>query len=111
MGNFSHLAAGAKVIVYGDENLGAGLVSPIIPYRYRDKMVGGQVAIGDFVSVLTNAVVAPGVRLREGCVLAANSFAKADIPPWEVWGGSPARFLKRREKGNMIDFARELGYE
>jgi acetyltransferase-like isoleucine patch superfamily enzyme len=110
MGNFSHLAAGARVIVYGDENLGAGLVSPVIPDKYRDKMVGGSVVLEDFVSVLTNAVVAPGVRLREGCVLAANSFARVDIPPWEVWGGSPARFLKRREKGNMVAFAKKLGY-
>lgn len=110
MGNFSHLSAGARVIVYGDENLGAGLVSPIIPEAYRDKMVGGEVTIGDFASVLTNAIVSPGVCLGEGSVLAAGGFAKVNIPPWEVWGGLPARFLKRREQGEMINFARELGY-
>jgi galactoside O-acetyltransferase len=110
MGNFSHLAAGVRVIVYGDENLGAGLVSPVIPVAYRDNMVGGQVIIGDFASILTNAVVAPGVSIGEGGVLAAGGFAKENIPPWEVWGGLPARFLKRRERGRMIDFSGELGY-
>ena len=111
MGNFSHLAAGAKLIVYGDENLGEGLVSPIVPAKWRDKMVGGEIIVGDFVSVLTNAVVAPGVTLGEGCVLAANSLAKQDIPAWEVWGGTPARFLKERRRDKMIQYAKELGYE
>jgi acetyltransferase-like isoleucine patch superfamily enzyme len=110
MGNFSHLAAGAKVIVYGDENLGEGLVSPVIPDRYRDRMVGGRVVIGDFASVLTNAIIAPGVWLGEGSVLAAGGFARVNIPPWEVWGGTPARFLKFRERGKMIELAGELGY-
>ena len=111
MGNFSHLAAGVKLIVYGDENLGEGLVSPVVPAKWRDKMVGGKIVIGDFVSVLTGAVVAPGVALGEGCLLAANSFAKKDIPAWEIWGGTPARFLKERRRDKMIQYAKELGYD
>jgi galactoside O-acetyltransferase len=110
MGNFSHLAAGARLVVLGDENLGAGLVSPVIPKIYRDRIVGGYIFVMDFVSILTNAVVSPGVTMGIGSVLAANSFAKQDIPEWEVWGGSPARFLKKRDKGVMLEFARELGY-
>lgn len=111
MGNFSHLAAGAKLIVYGDENLGEGLVSPVIPSQYRDEMIGGTIVIGDFVSVLTNSVVAPGLTLGQGCVLAANSFANKNIPEWEIWGGSPARFIKRRRNDKMIAYAKELGYD
>ena len=110
MGNFSHLSAGVRVIVYGDENLGAGLVSPLIPEAYRDRMVGGVVTIGNFASILTNAIISPGVSIGEGSVLAAGGFAKVNVPPWEVWGGLPARFLKRREKGNMVAFAKKLGY-
>lgn len=111
MGDFSHLAAGARLIVFGDENLGAGLVSPVIPMQYRDRMVGGNITIGNFVSVLTNAIVAPGVILGDGCLLAAGGFAKHDIPEWEIWGGVPAKFIKRRDKGRMIEYARKLGYD
>jgi len=108
MGNFSHLSAGARLIVMGDENLGSGLVSPVIPGFYRDKLVGGRIVIEDFVSVLTNAIVAPGVTLGEGCLLAAGGFAKTDIPPWEIWGGVPAKFLKTRSQGNMLKYAKML---
>jgi acetyltransferase-like isoleucine patch superfamily enzyme len=37
-----------------------------------------------------------GVVIGRGSVLAANSVVSASIPPYEVWGGVPARFIKRR---------------
>ena len=111
MGDFSHLAAGAKLIVYGDENLGEGLVSPVVPAQYRDKMVGGKIIVGAFVSVLTNAVISPGVTIGEGALVAANSFVRSDIPAWEIWGGTPAYFIKKRKRDIMVQQARELGYE
>ena len=110
MGNFSHLAAHASLIVYGDENLGDGLVSPVVPAEFRDSMVGGKITIGDFVTVATGAIVAPGITLEDGCLLAANSFAMQDIPEWEIWAGNPARFIRTRRKDIMIKNARALGY-
>jgi galactoside O-acetyltransferase len=108
MGDFSHLAAGARLIVYGDENLGEGLVSPVVPAKYRDKMVGGKIIVGNFATIGTNAVISPGVTIGEGAVVAANSFVRHDIPPWQVWGGTPARFLKKRDSETMIQYANEL---
>lgn len=110
MGDFSHLAAGSRLVVFGDENLGAGLVSPVIPDKYRDKLVGGKITIGNFVTIGTNAVLSPGVTIGDGATVAANSFVKNDIPPWEVWGGTPARFLKKKNGENMIKYANELGF-
>lgn len=111
MGNFSHLAAGARLIAYGDGNKGGGLVSPLIPDQYRDELVGGQIIIGDFVSVLTNAIISPGITLGQGSILAANSFANKDIPAWQIWAGSPAKFLKWRRSDKMLDYAQKLGYK
>ena len=70
MGDFSHLATGAKLISFGDENLGGGLVSPLIPPQYRDNLVGGKIIIGNFVSILTNAVISPGIQIGKGAVVA-----------------------------------------
>lgn len=110
MGNFSHLAAGVRIICATDEHLGEGLVSPVIPEKYRDKIISIPVVIGAFATVGTNSVIMPGVIMGEGAVLAANSFIKKDIPSWEIWGGSPAKFIKKRPIGNMKSFAKELGY-
>lgn len=115
MGNFSHLAAGARLIVYGDENMGAGLVSPVIPEQYRDRLYGGLIELGDFATISTNAVLSPNVKIPEGVVIGANSFVTEKVSkqmfPWEVWAGSPARFIKNRPSEIMKQYARELGYD
>jgi acetyltransferase-like isoleucine patch superfamily enzyme len=43
MGDFATLAAGVRLIVLGDEHLGAGLVGPVIPDPYKDRLVGGKI--------------------------------------------------------------------
>ena len=35
----------------------------------------------------------PGVTIGEGSLIAAGSVVTKSIPPNEVWGGNPARFL------------------
>lgn len=113
MGNFCNLAAGVRIIVYGDKNLGAGLVSPLIPTEFRDELYGGNIQLGDFVSILTNAVILPNVNIPEGAVIGANSLVteKCKIQPWEIWVGTPARLLGIRPREAMIAGARGLGYE
>jgi galactoside O-acetyltransferase len=43
LGDFSTIAAGARLIVLGDEHLGVGLVGPMIPAPYKDKLVVGTI--------------------------------------------------------------------
>lgn len=105
LGDFSSIAAGARLIVLGDEHLGEGLVGPMIPTPYKDKLVGGEIRINKFAAVGTNAVVMPGITMREGSVLGAGSLLNRDTEPWTIYVGSPARAIKIRKKEKMIDFA------
>jgi acetyltransferase-like isoleucine patch superfamily enzyme len=59
----------------------------------------GVIVLDDFAVVLVGAVVLPNVTISQGAVVGAGSFVKAGtfIPPWEIWGGNPARFLMKRE--------------
>ena len=38
----------------------------------------------------------PGVKIGDGAIVAACSVVVKDIPPYTVFGGNPARFIKRR---------------
>jgi len=40
-------------------------------------------------------VVMPGIEIGENAVVGANSFVNRNIPPGEVWVGSPVRFYKK----------------
>jgi galactoside O-acetyltransferase len=106
--DFCTIAAGCRLIGATDEYLGAGLISPLIPPRYRDTVVTKTIYLKRFSALASNVVVMPGVTLGEGAVVGANSYVNHDIPEWEIWAGSPARFIRKRPMGNMIKFGEEL---
>lgn len=57
----------------------------------------GKVSIGDEVFIGMNTLIVNSVEIGEGAVLAAGSVVTKDIPAWEIWGGNPAKFIKKRE--------------
>lgn len=111
MGNFSTISAGCRIVCASEEFLGKGLVGSLIPQKYRDKVYYEPVLIEDFASLATNVVVLPGVVIAQGSVVGANSLVTKSTKPWCIYYGSPARFVKKREKDNMIRMAEELGYK
>lgn len=53
------------------------------------------VEIGDNVWVAANCVLLPGSRIGSNAVIAAGSVVRGDVPAGEIWGGVPARFIRR----------------
>ena len=56
------------------------------------------IVIEDHVWVAQGAVILPGVTLSEGAVVGAYAVVAADVPPWTVVAGNPARILRDRTK-------------
>jgi acetyltransferase-like isoleucine patch superfamily enzyme len=54
------------------------------------------VRIGDNVWIGANALILPGVSIGHNAVIAAGSVVTKEIGEGEVFGGNPARFIKRR---------------
>lgn len=52
--------------------------------------------IGHHCWIGTGAIVLQGVTIGDGAVVAAGAVVTKDIPPYEVWGGVPARFIRKR---------------
>lgn len=69
-------------------------------HDYKDPRFGlviRGISVGDGAWVGAKVVVCPGVKLGEGAVAAAGSVVAQDVPAWEIHGGNPARFVRRRE--------------
>lgn len=56
-----------------------------------------EIIIENDVWIGTSCIILQGVTIGEGSVIAAGSVVNKSIPPYEVWAGVPARFIKKRE--------------
>ena len=57
----------------------------------------GKVVIKKGAYIGANTVICKPVTIGEGAIIGASSVVTKDIPPFEVWAGNPARFIRTRE--------------
>ena len=70
-------------------------------HDYRDPampLVVAPIVIEQEAWVAADAFVGPGVKVGAGAVVGARSTVVADVPPWAVVAGSPARQLGQRPR-------------
>lgn len=61
----------------------------------RDVRPGGVIVEND-VWVGTGATIMSGARLRNGCIVGAGAVVRAEVPPYAIVAGVPARVLRYR---------------
>ena len=54
------------------------------------------IIIGNHCWIGTGAIVLQGVTIGDGAVVAAGAVVTKDVPSYEVWGGVPAKFIRKR---------------
>jgi len=68
-------------------------------YRNRDlPLVKSSITIGPGAWICADAFVGPDVAIGHFAILGARGVAMADIPPWTIAAGNPARPLRSRPK-------------
>lgn len=103
--DFANMASGARLFSGTDHADGSGLLGPTVPPGLR-AVTRGRVVLEEHAFVAANAVVLPGVVLGEGAVLGAGGVAIADLEPWTINVGVPARPVRARESRTMLELAR-----
>jgi virginiamycin A acetyltransferase len=62
----------------------------------------GDTVVGNDVWLGYEAMVMPGVRIGDGAIVAARSVVTADVEPYTIVGGNPAKAIKRRFDDDVI---------
>lgn len=70
-----------------------------IPMGRQGVQAVRPIVIGNDVWIGARVIILPGVHVGDGAVIGAGAVVTKSIPPYEIWGGNPARFLKSRKSG------------
>lgn len=108
IGNFCFVSVGARLVGASEEFFGHGLIGPIIPKQYKDKIICEPIIFEDHSGVCANVTVLPGVTLAEGSVIAAHSLVTKSTEPWTIYKGIPAKPYKVRPREKMLRYAKEI---
>lgn len=63
----------------------------------------GDTVIGNDVWIGQNVTIMPGVKIGDGAIIAANSTVTKNIEPYAIYGGNPAKFIKKRFSDEKIE--------
>lgn len=80
-----------------DDFDGYQLVPPKGHQNKGDTIIGNDVWIG------AEAMIMPGIQIADGAVIGARSLVTKNIGPYEIWGGNPAKLIKKRFNGQDIE--------
>ena len=84
------------------EDAVVGFRTTILCHEYMaDRYRIGPVVIGKRATIGANCTLLPGVVVGEGATVSAMSLVNRDIPPGELWGGVPARPLRRESESRL----------
>lgn len=99
IGDFVGWGPGAKLL--GSTHGGLPADIPIVQTDLEIR----PVRIGDWADIGTNATILPGVTVGKGAIVGAGAVVTADVAPFSIVAGVPARFLRWRPDGEAARLA------
>lgn len=67
-----------------------------------------QTMIGNDVWIGSKCLVKGGVTIGDGAVIGMGSVVTKDVPPYEIWAGNPAKFIRKRFDDETIEKLLEI---
>jgi virginiamycin A acetyltransferase len=107
IGKYCAIASGTTFLMAGAEHPTMGVSTyPFTMFggewaeRTLDLVTGmpskGDTVVGNDVWFGYRATMMPGVRIGDGAIVAAGAVVTADVPPYTIVGGNPARPIRSR---------------
>jgi len=90
-----HVKIGGNVVIYDTDFHSLNRWKRSDPGLDRGNTKKATVSIGDYVFIGAHSTILKGVTIGENAIIGAGSVVTRDVPANEIWGGNPARFIKR----------------
>lgn len=110
MKEFSTLAPNV-VLSAGSDDYISGIATPMVPMEFKGNAIIGSIILNKHCIVGAGSVVLPNVFFAEGACLGALSLANKTLEEYSLYAGIPAKFLKKRNKEEIIELEKKLKNE
>lgn len=104
-GAFCSFARGLTIILGGNHRVDWATTFPF-GHVHGDALSGldivghpqsrGDIVIGNDVWIGANATLLSGISIGDGAVIVATATVTRSVGPYEIWGGNPARLIRKR---------------
>ncbi|MEK6943358.1 MAG: hypothetical protein AABX00_04815 [Nanoarchaeota archaeon] len=105
LGDFCSLSSGVKIWCTSDDFVNdMVIIVPKNAKNIKSNLIAGNVKIGNMCAVGSNSVIMPKNTIPDGTVIGALSFVPSNFKfkPWSVYAGIPIRFIRKRNKANVL---------
>lgn len=110
VGAFTSITTGTKILLGGNHPTKWVSTFPFrskwnMPGAYEDGMPysKGDVRIGSDVWIAVDCVILSGVNIGDGAIVMSGSHVTADIEPYSIAGGIPAKVVAKRFPEDIIE--------
>ncbi|MCT4635796.1 MAG: CatB-related O-acetyltransferase [Rickettsiales bacterium] len=108
IGKYCSIATGVKFMMCGTQGHNYNWIAthPLIDFDntgFPGHQWKGDTIIGNDVWFGAESLIMPGVKISDGAVIASRAVVTKNIGPYEIWGGNPAKFIKKRFSDSHIE--------
>lgn len=93
IGDFCNIANNAVIVDHNHKYDATGVIEG---FETSPIHIGNRVWIG------ANATILKGVNIGEGAIISAGAVVNKNVPPFEIWGGVPARKIKSLKREDEL---------
>lgn len=107
IGKFCSIATGVQFMMCGTQGHNYHWIAshPLEGFDdagYPGHQWKGNTFVGNDVWIGAEAMIMPGMHIADGAVIAARAVVSRNVEPYEIWGGNPARLIKKRFSDDEI---------
>ncbi len=120
IGKFCAIARGVKFIMNGANHKMSGISTypfqifgngweKVMP-RPDELPYKGDTVIGNDVWIGYDSLIMPGVNVGNGAIVSSRSVVVADVPPYTLVGGNPARAIRQRFDAQSVAVLEQIAW-